>query len=217
MSSWHGAFDLNCQSAALTTTEGGRGDGKAAPLAALGFQRDRETALTGPGGSQAGNLDKQVQIMTKMSWAVATAPGKQLPMMMFMMWMTGNGLHLFSIMMTGMALWTPVKSTMALNTAFQNIRVPGREISLTQQKLVYLGLLYCWVVYWGMEAGQNGAAATDECGLGEHGAREPVCRVFGLGMRKKVDVRIVVHHGVSLPHLFASSTKDCGLQYWHGT
>ena len=139
MSSWHGAFDLNCQSAALTTTEGGRGDGKAAPLAALGFQRDRETALTGPGGSQAGNLDKQVQIMTKMSWAVATAPGKQLPMMMFMMWMTGNGLHLFSIMMTGMALWTPVKSTMALNTAFQNIRVPGREISLTQQKLVYLG------------------------------------------------------------------------------
>jgi hypothetical protein len=76
--------------------------------------------------------------MTKMSWAVAMAPGKQLPMMMFMMWMTGNGLHLFSIMMTGMALWTPVKSTMALNTAFQNIRVPGRDIPLAQQKLVYL-------------------------------------------------------------------------------
>ena len=137
MSAWVGAFDLNCQSSALTTSESGSGKGTA--LTSLGYSRDKESALVGPGGSQAGNLDKQVQIMTKMSWAVAMAPGKQLPMMMFMMWMTGNGLHLFSIMMTGMALWTPVKSTLALNTAFQNIRVPGREISLAQQKLVYLG------------------------------------------------------------------------------
>jgi ER membrane protein complex subunit 4 len=145
--SWHGAFDLNCQSAALATTSsssssdgGGRGGGASA-LSAVGFRRERETALTGgnEAGSTAGNLDKQVQIMTKMSWAIAMAPGKQLPMMLFMMWMTGNGLHLFSIMMTGMALWTPVKSTMALNTAFQNIRVPGRDIQLLQQKLVYLG------------------------------------------------------------------------------
>ena len=135
---WIGAFDLNCSSTDTLALQGDEKGGEV--LKKIGFLGDSESSVTMMGsGSSTANRDKQAEIMTKMSWAVAMAPGKQLPMMVFMFWMTGNGLHLFSIMMTGMALMTPVKSLMNMNTAFANIKMPDREINLTQQKLVYIG------------------------------------------------------------------------------
>lgn len=146
---WVGAFDLNCnpvETLALQTNDGEDNVGGEV-FKQIGYLGDNSSSIaTVAGGSSTANLDKQVEIVTKMSWAVAMAPGKQIPMMMFMFWMTGSGLHLFSIMMTGMAMMNPIRALLAIGTAFQNIKVPGREINLTQQKLVYLACVVAGLV-----------------------------------------------------------------------
>jgi hypothetical protein len=135
--SWVGAFDLNCSSTDTLALKGDEKGGEV--LKKVGYFADNDTPVTMLGsGSETANLDNRKKLMIKMSWAIAMGPGKQIPMMFFMMWMTGNGLHLFSIMMTGMALMQPIRSLLAINTAFANIKLSGREINLTQQKLVYI-------------------------------------------------------------------------------
>ena len=47
-----------------------------------------------------------------MAMEVAQGQGKSLMMNMFMMWMAGNSLHIFPIMMVGMAIWTPIGAMM---------------------------------------------------------------------------------------------------------
>ena len=46
-------------------------------------------------------------------------PVTQLPMTVFMLWMSGNDIHIFSIMMTGMAIYQPFNSLIGTNTAFK--------------------------------------------------------------------------------------------------
>ena len=50
--------------------------------------------------------------------ALSYSPGKSLLMTGFMLWMSGSTLNIFSIMMTGMALWNPVKSVIGIGTTF---------------------------------------------------------------------------------------------------
>jgi hypothetical protein len=52
--------------------------------------------------------------------ALATAPGKQLFMTMFMLWMSGSSLQIFSIMMLGMAFWQPLQKIFSVQTGKQN-------------------------------------------------------------------------------------------------
>ena len=40
----------------------------------------------------------------------------------FMLWMSGSGVHIFSIMITGMAIYNPVKSAFTVNTGAQPSR-----------------------------------------------------------------------------------------------
>jgi hypothetical protein len=136
---WVGAFDLNCQSTDTLALASEESKQTGEVLKSVGYLGDADHSVAMAGGaSDTGMMDKRAEIMTRMSWGVAMAPGKQVPMMAFMLWMSGSSLHLFSIMMTGMALSTPVKALLALGTAFQNIKLADREINLTQQKLVYL-------------------------------------------------------------------------------
>lgn len=46
------------------------------------------------------------------------APVKSLPMTLFMMWMSGNDIHIFSIMITGMAIYQPIQALAATGTVF---------------------------------------------------------------------------------------------------
>jgi hypothetical protein len=70
--------------------------------------------------------------------AMATAPGKQMLMTCFMLWMSGSSLQIFSIMMLGMAFWTPLQKIFAVNTQFQ--RYDGSNVNILQPKLIYIGL-----------------------------------------------------------------------------
>jgi hypothetical protein len=53
--------------------------------------------------------EKQQELVYNSAMAVATAPGKQLLMTAFMLWMSGNSLQIFSIMMLFMALSQPLQ------------------------------------------------------------------------------------------------------------
>jgi hypothetical protein len=54
------------------------------------------------------------------------------------MWMTGGGLHIFSIMIVGMAVIQPLQSLMAVNTYFAPVEDASGQLDLTEAKLMYI-------------------------------------------------------------------------------
>lgn len=74
----------------------------------------------------------------KKAWEVALAPVKQLPMTAIMMYMSGNSLQIFSIMMVVMAFKNPVMGLMATNQAFERFESEGTKEKLLQVKAVYV-------------------------------------------------------------------------------
>ena len=71
-------------------------------------------------------------------------PVKSLPMTMFMLWMAGSDIHIFSIMMTGMAIYQPLQAMGAVGTIFKPFADDASVRSqVTQGKLIYLA---CCVV-----------------------------------------------------------------------
>jgi len=76
----------------------------------------------------------------KKAWEVALAPVKQLPMTAIMMYMSGNTLQIFSIMMVGMAFKNPIMGLMATNQAFEKFESPGTKANLLMVKAVYVAM-----------------------------------------------------------------------------
>jgi len=76
----------------------------------------------------------------KKAWEVALAPVKQLPMTAIMMYMSGNSLQIFSIMMVGMAFKNPIMGLMATNQAFEKLESEGIKGKITMVKAVYVAM-----------------------------------------------------------------------------
>ncbi|VDK62493.1 unnamed protein product, partial [Anisakis simplex] len=89
--------------------------------------RALDNSLNPPGFSQSVSIAQQVDqggrneqtqhLMTKRAWEMALQPIKSLPMNMFMMYMSGNTISIFPIMMIAMMAWRPVKALMSVNAA----------------------------------------------------------------------------------------------------
>lgn len=82
--------------------------------------------------------DKLVALKKRRAFDMGIAPGKQMFMTMFMLWMSGAGVHIFSIMIVGMAVWTPIKAITTLKAYFQPVEADG--VDLLQPKLMYVAL-----------------------------------------------------------------------------
>ncbi len=76
----------------------------------------------------------------KKAWEVALAPVKQLPMTAIMMYMSGNSLQIFSIMMVVMAFKNPLMGLMATNQAFEKFNTEGLRAQLVMVKAVYVAM-----------------------------------------------------------------------------
>ncbi|KAI9760275.1 MAG: hypothetical protein M4579_001789 [Chaenotheca gracillima] len=74
----------------------------------------------------------------KKSWEIALAPAKQIPMNAIMMYMSGNTLQIFSIMMVWMLFTGPVKGLLATNQAFARFETEGTKSKLWGVKAVYM-------------------------------------------------------------------------------
>lgn len=81
---------------------------------------------------------KQQELLSAAAMAIAQAPGKNLFMTAFMLWMSGNSLQIFSIMMLGMAMWTPIGELANVNARFA--RFNDTRISLVLPKLTFVAI-----------------------------------------------------------------------------
>ena len=74
----------------------------------------------------------------KKAWEVALAPVKSLPMTAIMMYMSGNSLQIFSIMMVFMAFKNPAMGLMNTNQAFEKFHSESNAPQMLQVKFVYV-------------------------------------------------------------------------------
>lgn len=77
-------------------------------------------------------------LKVKKAWEVALAPVKSLPMTFIMMYMSGNSLQIFSIMMVFMAFKNPIMGLANTNQAFERFQTETNNAKILQTKLVYV-------------------------------------------------------------------------------
>lgn len=78
----------------------------------------------------------------KKAWEVALAPVKSLPMTAIMMYMTGNSLQIFSIMMVFMAFKNPIAGLIGTNQAFERFETDTNKAKMLQVKLAYVAMQF---------------------------------------------------------------------------
>ena len=74
----------------------------------------------------------------KKAWEIALAPSKQIPMNAIMMYMSGNSLQIFSIMMVFMLFKGPIQGLINTNTVFAKFDTEGTRGKLLGVKAIYV-------------------------------------------------------------------------------
>ena len=74
----------------------------------------------------------------KKAWELAIAPAKQLPMNAIGMYMTGNSLQIFSIMMVFMLFKAPVQAIMNVQATFQKLETESNRGQMVMVKLAFV-------------------------------------------------------------------------------
>ncbi|KAI3631767.1 hypothetical protein MIR68_010240 [Amoeboaphelidium protococcarum] len=70
---------------------------------------------------------------------LATSPLKTLPMNFFMLWMAGSGVQIFSVMITTMMLYNPLKALFGIAEVFKPFQVAeDKDSSLLLSRLLYV-------------------------------------------------------------------------------
>ncbi|KAK4099297.1 hypothetical protein N658DRAFT_498444 [Parathielavia hyrcaniae] len=82
--------------------------------------------------------DEMDTLKLKKAWEVALAPIKSLPMTGIMMYMSGNSLQIFSIMMVFMAFKNPIMGIIGTNQAFERFETETNRTKILQVKLTYV-------------------------------------------------------------------------------
>jgi len=84
-------------------------------------------------------LARKVARVNALQWA----PVRSLPMNLFIMWMTGNEIQIFSIMVTGMAVYSPFQALAATNATFKPFASdPELRSDVWRCKLVYVVMCF---------------------------------------------------------------------------
>lgn len=79
-------------------------------------------------------------LLIKRSWNIALAPLKGLPQMMFIMWMAGNQISIWSIMMVGYMVFRPIKAVFTVTSMFEKIE---GDLAIIQRMVYLFGELVC--------------------------------------------------------------------------
>ncbi|KAL2263991.1 hypothetical protein VTK26DRAFT_3775 [Humicola hyalothermophila] len=84
--------------------------------------------------------DEMDTLKLKKAWEVALAPIKSLPMTAIMMYMSGNSLQIFSIMMVFMAFKNPIMGILSTNQAFERFKTDTNKAKIFQVKAAYVAM-----------------------------------------------------------------------------
>ncbi|CAK7218298.1 hypothetical protein SCUCBS95973_003437 [Sporothrix curviconia] len=79
-------------------------------------------------------------LKVKKAWEVALGPIKNLPMTAIMMYMSGNSLQIFSIMMVFMAFKNPIMGILGTQQTFERFETPGNRGQILQVKLAFVAM-----------------------------------------------------------------------------
>ena len=106
-----------------------------------------------PGYSERDAHDTEVEVRKKVDYSalkikkakeLAWQPGKSFMMTGLMLWMSGNGVHIFSIMITFYAIYNPIKAGFTVNQAFARFDDPkytsNEKTQLFTAKLTYIAM-----------------------------------------------------------------------------
>ncbi|KAL9527906.1 ER membrane protein complex subunit [Sphaerulina musiva] len=115
----------------------------------------------------------------KKAWELALAPAKQLPMNAIGMYMTGNGLQIFSIMMVFMLFKGPIQAVLNIQNTFSRLESPGNKEQMIMVKLAFIGcnLLALALGIWKVNA-MGLLPTTRSDWLAWESAREPIERAI---------------------------------------
>ncbi|CAG8661301.1 3979_t:CDS:2, partial [Acaulospora colombiana] len=89
---------------------------------------------------QQSDSEDQENLKIKKALDAALSPGKNIPMNAFMLWMSGNGVQIFSVMITGMLFFQPIKALMSMDSVFERYESPKTKSHLIWPKIVYVAL-----------------------------------------------------------------------------
>jgi hypothetical protein len=84
--------------------------------------------------SEATKKADTYHLIKKKSWELALAPLKQVPMNLFIMYMAGNSISIFPIMMVGMMFMRPIQAFFSVQSAFKIVE----DSNAAPQKIVYM-------------------------------------------------------------------------------
>ncbi|XP_062573426.1 ER membrane protein complex subunit 4-like [Saccostrea cucullata] len=90
--------------------------------------------------AEQSSKDTDQKIIDKRSWDIALGPLKQIPMNFFIMWMAGNSISIFPIMMVGMMFFKPIQAFISIQNTF--VMIEGSQAII--MKFIYIfGNIVC--------------------------------------------------------------------------
>ncbi|KAJ3410890.1 hypothetical protein HDV05_003108 [Chytridiales sp. JEL 0842] len=97
------------------------------PGFSLGHESVKSTKQLVSEDEQKAQEKNLTNLKMKKAWDVAIAPGKALPMNGFMLYMSGNSVQIFSVMVTVMLLFNAAKAIVAIQQAFEKFAIETKE------------------------------------------------------------------------------------------
>ncbi|TKA82940.1 hypothetical protein B0A55_01306 [Friedmanniomyces simplex] len=123
--------------------------------------------------------DEMDTLKLKKAWELALAPAKQLPMNAIGMYMTGNSLQIFSIMMVFMLFKAPIQAILNIQSTFQRLETDTNRQQMLGVKAAFVGcnLLALALGIWKVN-GMGLLPTTRSDWLAWEMTREPVERAY---------------------------------------
>ena len=91
----------------------------------------------------AKEIEERKERKLKRMNGVQFTPVSSLHMMALMLWLSGNDIHIFSIMITGSAIWSPISSMLNVGQTFQPFENDDElKDDFWRCKLVYLAMCF---------------------------------------------------------------------------
>ncbi|KAK3810118.1 MAG: hypothetical protein J3Q66DRAFT_404888 [Benniella sp.] len=110
-----------------------------------GYVGSKDITSRGQKGAKGREVDNEL-LKVKKAWDVALAPGKQLPMQAFMLWMSGNSVQIFSVAITAMLMFSPIKALLSMSQVFERyetaspVKVGFMDSQLSFPKLTFVAM-----------------------------------------------------------------------------
>ncbi|KAG9951609.1 hypothetical protein KCU85_g2570, partial [Aureobasidium melanogenum] len=128
---------------------------------------------------KAPTTEEMDTLKLKKAWEVAIAPAKQLPMNAFGMYMSGNSLQIFSIMMVFMLFKGPIQALINIQNVFSRFETEGTRDRLIMVKLAYVACNFLALALGIWKVNGMGLLPTTRSDwLAWETAREPIARAY---------------------------------------